>query len=699
MIFRKKLLFIFIYIIFCFSVYIVRAVTTSVWEQSTYKDFSSGKPKNISLTSRNEIMLSRSLEKIEGTISELRIWCLIQDSEGNIYAGTGDNGRIYKIAKDGQISLLFDSPETDIISLAIDNNDNLFAGSSPDGIIYKISPSRVPETFFKSEEKYVWSLVFDKFGNLYAGTGIAGKLFKISPDGKGEVFYDSNETHIKSLLYLNDEIYAGSESNGIIYKISLDGKAFVVYDTDEREISSLTADAKGNIYASAVTGEAGPPQRDSAEQGGSSPSNRVRKEERKALIYMITPDYVVKKIWDSPDPIIFSMIVDGENLIVGTGNEGNIYSVMPNGDWAYLSDCEESQVISLYKTPKNGELWLATGNPAKLYKLSSNYVIEGTFESDKNDVSVTSKWGNISWDASLPEGTNITISTRTGNTDKPDSTWSEWSEEYTNPYGTQIKSPPARFIQWRAKLTSTDGKSTPILRRISVPYLQRNLSPEVVMIDIVTEQERSEGPPRMPTQSRMQDADQESQMTKSPLNGRRTIKWQSKDPNNDQLQYSVYFRGVEEQSWKLLKDEVKTTSYPLDTESFPDGKYLIKVVATDSPSNPKELALSGEYISEVFTIDNTPPRISDLQSAPIGNNSYLITGKIEDTGSYIKSISYSIDGSDWKPILSSDQILDSKIEYFSFQTETLLLGEHTIAIKSSDSAGNSGSAKTVIYTK
>lgn len=697
MISKKEIFFAFV--IFCLTVYLAGAVTTSVWEQSTYKDFSSGKPKNVSLTSKNEMILSRSLNKIEETISELRIWCLIQDSQGNIYAGTGDSGKIYKITKDGQISLLFDSPETDIISFAIDSNDNLFAGSSPDGIIYKISPGRVPETFFKSEEKYIWSLVFDKSGNLYAGTGIAGKLYKISPDGKGEVFYDSNETHIKSLLYINDEIYAGSESNGIIYKISLDGKPFVVYDTDEREISCLTADAKGNIYASAVMGEAGLPQRDSSEQGGQQSSNRSRKEERRSLIYMITPDYVIKKIWYSPDPIIFSMIADGENLIVGTGNEGNIYSVAPNGDWAYLTDCEESQVISLYKTPKNGELWLATGNPAKLYKLSSSYVNEGIFESDKYDVSVTSKWGNISWEASLPEGTNITISTRTGNTDKPDNTWSEWSEEYTESSGSQIKSLPARFIQWRAKLTSTDGKSTPILRRVSVSYLQNNLSPEVTMIDIVAEQERVEGPPRMPTQARMQDTEQELQMTKGPLNGKRTIRWQAKDPNSDQLQYSVYFRGDKEQSWKLLKDEVKTTSYPIDTESFPDGRYLIKVVATDSPSNPKDLALLGEYISDIFIIDNTPPRVYDLQSAPIENNVYQITGKIEDEGSYIKSIFYSIDGGDWRPIFSSDQILDSKFESFSFATEQLSAGEHTVVVKSIDSAGNIGTAKVLMYIK
>ena len=160
----------------------VMAVTTTVWEQSSQKDFDAGKPKDVSITSTDEVLLSRELIAIDGDKSELRIWCLAQDSQGNVYAGTGDKGKIFKVTGEGEMSLLFDSPETDIFSLVADGDDNIYAGTAPDGLIYKISPGRVAETFFSTGEKYVWALAFDKAGNLYAGTGMTGKLYKISPD-------------------------------------------------------------------------------------------------------------------------------------------------------------------------------------------------------------------------------------------------------------------------------------------------------------------------------------------------------------------------------------------------------------------------------------------------------------------------------------------------------------------------------------
>jgi sugar lactone lactonase YvrE len=677
------------------------AVTTTVWEQSSQNDFSDGKPKDVSIASENEVALSRALVPIDGDMSELRIWCLARDSKGNMYAGTGDKGKILKITGEGEVSLLFDSPETDIFCLIVDGDDNIYAGTSPDGLVYKIKPDHVPETFFNSGEKYVWSLAFDKAGNLYAGTGITGKLYKITPDGKGEEVYDSSDTHIKCVLSSGDNIYAGSEGSGIIYRISSDGKVSVLYDTSEREICCLAVDAHGNLYAAAASGEAGP-SREPTGQGPSGPPGPGReREERESVIYQITPDEVVTRIWKSPDPLMFSMMADGEKLIVGTGDEGRIYSVTPDAPglsegWASVADCEESQVLSLYKVSDSGEIWLATGNSGKLYKLSSDYVKVGTLESQERDASVTSKWGNISWDAVQAEGTNITLSTRSGNTEKPDNTWSEWSNEYTDPAGEAIASPAARFIQWRAKLTSADGVATPVLKRVSVAYLQRNLRPSVRSVVIAAEQqERGEVPPRRPSDRGSREEGQ-GEPEKVPLRGKKDIKWQASDPNDDSLEYTIYFRGAEEKNWKLLEKELKGTSHPLDSESFPDGTYLIKVVATDSPSNPKDLALSHEETSDPFDIDNTPPKVTELQTVQAGDGRYVLTGKVEDTASYVKEILYSIDGGDWKPVFPSDQIFDSKAENFSFPTEALAEGEHTIVIKASDAAGNIGAAKTII---
>lgn len=668
------------------------AVTTSIWEQSSQKDFSAGKPEKISISSKNEVNLSRELVSVKGDMSELRVWCLAQDSQGNMYAGTGDKGKIFRITKEGEMSLLFDSPETDIFSLVVDKDDNVYAGTSPDGMIYRIRPGQVPETFFSSGEKYVWSMAFDKAGNIYAGTGITGKLYKVSPDGKGEVVYDSNDSHIKCVLSSGDNIYAGTEGSGIIYKVPPDGKAFVLYDTSEREICCLAADADGSLYAGTASGETAPGRE---EQGpGGPPSPDRERAKRSSAIYQITPDEVVTKIWQSPDPLMFSMIVDGKSLLVGTGDEGKMYSVTPDGDWASVADSDETQVLSLYKTAD--EVWVATGNSGKLYKLSPKFVKQGMLESQQRDASVTSKWGKISWEADKSEGTDITLSTRSGNTEKPDDTWSEWSDEYVDPSGAEIASPPARFIQWRAKLTSTDGESTPVLKRVTVAYLQRNLKPSVDSVVVTAEQEREEGPSRRPPGRMPGEEPGQGESEKVAFSGKKVIKWQAKDPNGDSMEYSVYFRGTEEQAWKLMEDEIKGTSHPLDSESFPDGTYLIKVVATDSPSNPGDLALSHEKISDPFDIDNTPPKVVELSSAPAGDGRYVVTGKAEDAGSYVKSLVYSIDGGDWKPVFPSDQIFDSKMEHFSFPTEALKEGEHTIAIKAEDAASNVGTAKTVI---
>lgn len=670
----------------------VMAVTTTVWEQSSQKDFDAGKSKDVSVTSMDEVLLSRELLPIDSdNMSELRIWCLAQDSQGNVYAGTGDKGKIFKITKDGEVSLLFDSPETDIFSLIVDDSDNIYAGTAPDGMVYKISPGSVAETFFSTGEQYVWALAFDKAGNLYAGTGMAGKLFKISPDGEGEVAYDANDAHIKCLLSSGDNIYAGTEGEGIIYKISPDGKVFALYDTSEREISCLAVDGKGNLYAGAVSGEPKAGRDDPPRPGSPMPGRDG--EDRKSYIYQITPDEVVTKIWKSPDPLIFTIVVVGDNLMVGTGDEGKVYSVTTDGDWLPVADSEESQVLALHKMKDSGEIWLATGNSGKLYKLSSDYLKEGTLKSQERDASITSRWGIISWDAVLAEGTNVTLATRSGNTEKPNDTWSEWSDEYTDPAGEAITNPPARFIKWRATLTSEDGTATPTLKRVSVAYLQRNLKPSVNSVTVAAEKQGNGGAPKG---SQDGGGEKGKNSGKVPFKGKKTIKWKAKDPNGDSLEYSVYFRGAEEKSWKLLKDELKSTSLPINTESLPDGKYFIRVVAIDSPANPTDVALSHEKISDPFDVDNTSPIVTELKTTDAGSGRYVVTGEVADAGSYIKKVVYSIDADKWKIIFPSDKIFDSKTESFSFPTDALKPGEHTVVVKVTDAAGNIGTAKTII---
>jgi len=100
------------------------------------------------------------------------------------------------------------------------------------------------------------------------------------------------------------------------------------------------------------------------------------------------------------------------------------------------------------------------------------YMPSGVFTSGIWDANFTATWKNINWTATLPQGTSITLQTRTGNTSTPDASWSNWSSIYTNS-GESITSPNGRYIQYRAVLETTDVTVTPILRDVTITYVER----------------------------------------------------------------------------------------------------------------------------------------------------------------------------------------------------------------------------------
>src|SRR5215468_1870599 len=231
------------------------AVTPQFWEIRTYDDFRKGKLTNLSLTSDDELILAPRFDMVFNT-DQMLVWAAVADSKGNVYLGTGHDGKIFRIDASGKGALLVDLTELDVLALAVDSKDVLYAGTAPDGKVYKIENGAAKE-FFDPKAKYIWSLVFDKQGRLLVGTGDKGVIYRVTPDGKGNSFYDTEETHIISMAIDKDgNLIAGGDPKGYVYRISPDGKAFVLYDSGMREIHSVAVAPNGTIYASAISGEA-----------------------------------------------------------------------------------------------------------------------------------------------------------------------------------------------------------------------------------------------------------------------------------------------------------------------------------------------------------------------------------------------------------------------------------------------------------
>src|SRR5262249_3120493 len=192
--------------------------------------------------------------------------------------------------------------------------------------------------------------------------------------------------------------------------------------------------------------------------------------------------------------------------------------------------------------------------------------------------------------------------------------WSPWTRIDLNK-DARLDTPSARFIQWRAVLKPANPST--LLDEVSINYLPKNVAP---VVEDVTVQVGF----RYPVQPHVNAADAVSGILGSPPpvsqslptpvrdRGSVAVHWSARDENEDNLIYSLYYRGDAERDWKLLKSGISDKFYSFDSGLLPDGGYQVKVAASDAPSHTPDEALSDEKESQRFDVDNTPPRIENL---------------------------------------------------------------------------------------
>jgi hypothetical protein len=180
------------------------------------------------------------------------------------------------------------------------------------------------------------------------------------------------------------------------------------------------------------------------------------------------------------------------------------------------------------------------------------------------------------------------------------------------------------------------------------------------------------------------------------------VKWSAHDDNDDQLVYSVYYRGDGETRWLLLKDNITDKAYSFDASLLPDGGYTIKVVASDAPSHSPGEALTASKESHRFEVDTTPPRIEDL-SASLQSQQIHIKARAVDSFSPIKRAEYSIDAGDWQYVEPVGQLSDARAENYDFTVNLDSTkdesSEHVVVIRVYDRYDNMSAAKTLIRGK
>jgi len=675
----KKLFFAILF--FALAV-LVFAEGTRQWKETGYDDFERGTARGVAIRSTGQIELAPAFKAIYTSPSTF-IWGIAADKDGVVYAATGAPARVYRVTPDGKSSIVFEPKELQVQSVALGPDGAIYAATSPDGKVYRItrkagSPANVPEfaadPFFDPKTKYIWDMAFDAQGRLYLATGDNGEIFRVEKNGQGSVFFKSDEGHIRVLTFdPRGNLIAGSDGSGLIYRISPAGDGFVLYSAPRKEINALAVDAAGNIYASG-TGEKRVVQPASAQPSSGTPQpappsgvpitgnvNLAGSD-----VYMIAPDGSPKKIWSSREDIVYALAFDSAGrLIAGTGNKGRIYAIEKNGDYTDLLKASANQASAFSKAP-NG-LYCSSSNLGKIFLMSNGTEPEGTFESDVQDAKIFSRWGR----AEVRGRGNFELFARSGNVDNPDRNWSTWTRvDLAKDARTEV--PPARFIQWRAVLKPANPPTQ--LDEVAINYLSKNVAPVVddVAVQVGARFQSQTHIPASDTVSvnfstvpQFPAPKVETPPAANRDRGYVAVRWAAHDENDDNLVYSVYYRGDNEREWKLLKSGLAEKYYSFESGLLPDGGYIIRVVTSDAPSHSPEDALSDEKQSQRFEIDNTAPRIENL-SARVEGQELHVTFHAADDGSPIRRAEYSIDAGEWQYVEPVGALSDSKSENYDF---------------------------------
>jgi hypothetical protein len=705
-----------------------------IWETSGRTELLKGDARGVSISDTGVLMLAPKLTEVFNT-QQTYIWSSTVDSQGNVYLGTGHDGKTYKISPTGTGSLLYDAAELDVTALAIGRDGALYAGTSPDGKVYRIGADGKADVYFDPDDKYIWSLAVMNDGSLAVGTGDSGKLYRVRTAGanaESSLLVSTSQTHVISLaVTAQGDLIAGTDSGGLVLRVSPEGKTFALFDTQLREIHALAPAADGSIYALALSDAAAGARTPSTPtaptpqpsegaipsttvtitaidesgapiqaQGGQTRS-RSDISNARSVVFRILPDGATDVVWSSTTVTAFAIApsLQAGSVLIGTADKGRIYSVTNDGRDTLLLQSPEGQISSLLV--RSNQIYAAASNQGKLYRFGNELVNEGTFESPVRDAKLTASWGRIWWRGAG----NVEVQTRSGNGERPDATWSDWSTAYRSPDGNQISSPRARFIQWRATVRAGSPGAPSWVEDVSVAYLPRNVAPEVLAITAlpigVGLQQMVQVGVDPNVESSGLDPSVFGPVAQVPprrfyQRGARSFQWQGEDRNGDTLEYTIYYRALNEQTFRLLKDKLRDNFYTIDGATLADGRYIIKVVASDAPDNPPGQKLTGERLSEPVDIDNTPPVVKAMGQPQLTGDKVRVVFAVDDATGKVRKADASLDGAAWIPVFPDDGIADSGHEVYTVEFGSLGPGEHTISLRTFDSSGNIGTLSITV---
>ncbi|MEM9415753.1 MAG: hypothetical protein AAGA29_09800 [Planctomycetota bacterium] len=643
------------------------------------------------------------------------IWDLMFGPAGNsLFIATGIDGAIFKLDdalnncelfKSGDPIFvpphavqILDTNQPNILCLGLDADGRVYAGTDQDGLVYRIDEDGSPFVLYDAPEAEIGALVVMADGTVYAGTAAAdqarpGRLAAANAQENGrpeEPVEEEPAPEVEPEPEAEPEPEPEPEAAPEEEPAEEAAADPTPEDYDRlrealRErlrVARESGELGGNLDAGNGGNNAGNANADrpsrarpAAPSGGNKPGNAV---------YRIDPQGFVSEIFrESAMILAVAPTADGD-LLVATGNEGQVFRVDPDlRETTVLADLDSQLAPAL--TVTDGGVLVGGAAPASLTLLGDQLAESGQFTSQVLDAGQVSMFGTLKLTAGIPEGCAVRVETRTGNVGDPElAAWSQWREagvlnhdatiHALQPREIKADNAPARYLQYRLTLTGT-GTATPVVDQVDLAYVAPNMPPQVASLTVNTPAPGEPG---------------------SDANPKLTASWQATDDNGDRVVYNLEYRPAGADRYLPLAQDLTGTSYEWQTQHVPDGWYTLRVTADDRLDNPGDMAMTSARISDAVLVDNTPPALDGLEAAVEGDT-VTLTATAGDALSAIRSIGYSLDGSDeYAASLPSDLIYDSTSEPWSVTISDLSPGDHVVALRVIDARGNTAYRQVIV---
>jgi hypothetical protein len=650
------------------------AVGTRRFELHRGKDFQGGDLKGVAIDSAGRVHAGLNLGALPLSDAQ-SVWSALARPDGSLLLGTGNEGKLLEV-RGGSVRVAAETKALVITSMVEGWKGDVLLGTMPKGEVLRWSGGKLSPLAKLEGVEHVWALAFDKSSQaLFAATGPEGKLFRIEQSGKAQVYFDAEEQHLLSLAVGPQQsgsvVYAGASDKAKLYEVRAPGRANVLYDFGRTEVRSIAVSPKGDVYAIANDIKSGgfvPSRDDDSSDGPPSPPPKTT---GKGVLYRFSSDGTPEELLEDTDEHYTSLTLGPNGQpYVGTGVNGRIYTVDDAHNDVLVADTEERQVGVL--ALGGNQQFASSSDPAVLHPVRGIGGTDAVWTSKPLDAGLRAHFGQLSWTASAP----LELSTRSGNTQQPDDTWSPWSEPLTKPGMTQ--SPAARYVQIRARW-SRDPRAA--LSDVTLPFVTDNLRAVLTSFEVDREKD-----------DRVSTGGDDIGSSGGPVSDDADpvikLKWKVDNPDSDELRYRLQYRLLGTNEWiDLLKPGRPLTKaqYEWDTADLPEGHYQVRVQASDELSNPPNRVKKHELASTTIVVDNTPPALTTLEA-----NGRRVTGTAVDGVGPIARIEMSVAGSsEWYPFFPRDGIYDQQHEDFDVDVSSFApQGRVVVAVRVYDQANN-----------